>query len=456
MARIVIIGTGLTGLSAAYHLEQRGFFDYEIFDQTDTPGGLCRSITQDGFTFDYTGHLLHISDPYIRELIQQLIGFDQFNTIERRSYIYSHNTYTHYPFQVHLKGLPSSVIAECIAGFIKRKKLTREPRSFIEWVNAQFGAGFGKHFFFPYQQKIFATHVRSIAASWTGRFVPSTTLEQIIDGIVHDKTDEKIGYNAQFFYPKRDGISLLGNSIARVLSQPLRMNYRVTKIDTTKQVVKFENGHEEPYNHLINTMPLDHFLSLIREKSSMNVKSAQSKLRCNSVINFNLGINKPAISEKHWIYFPENQYPFYRLGFPHNFTSAATPPDCSSLYGEFAHIGKSQEWQTQTAKTAIAATMKLLKFSKQDIATQLIIPIQHAYVIFDRWRDKNLEGLLTQLREHQLHSIGRYGAWKYASMQEALLDGKQIAEQLTVMPARRLHMPKQKIKQKPLTGHTTP
>jgi protoporphyrinogen oxidase len=83
MAKIVIIGAGLTGLSTAYHLEKKGFHDYLIFDKESSPGGLCRSVIQDGFTFDYTGHLLHVGDNYFRSLIDKLVGFDSFNTIHR-------------------------------------------------------------------------------------------------------------------------------------------------------------------------------------------------------------------------------------------------------------------------------------------------------------------------------------------------------------------------------------
>jgi hypothetical protein len=60
--------------------------------------------------------------------------------------------------------------------------------------------------------------------------------------------------------------------------------------------------------------------------------------------------------------------------------------------------------------------------------TEKIITIPHAYVIYDRWRDANINKLHDQLKEYAIHSVGRYGAWKYASMQEGVLDGKQIAE----------------------------
>ena len=67
MAKIVIAGAGLTGLSTAYHLEKNKFDDFEIYEKENEVGGLCRSVKQDGFTFDYTGHLLHINDIYFEK-----------------------------------------------------------------------------------------------------------------------------------------------------------------------------------------------------------------------------------------------------------------------------------------------------------------------------------------------------------------------------------------------------
>ena len=431
MADIVILGAGLTGLSAAYHLERQGFYDYKLFEKDATVGGLCRSVQQDGFTFDYTGHLLHINDPYFKSFIETITGgIDQFNTIHRRSFIYSHETYTHYPYQINLHGLPPEVIAECIEGFVARKKSSAQHPTFYQWVLTNFGAGFGRHFFFPYQEKIFAYDVKKLSASWTGRFVPQTSLREMISGALQPKLDTAVGYNAQFFYPKSGGIEYWIKKLHQQLQLPVQTNYTVTKINTLRKIVYFSNGHEEPYNQLITTMPLDFLLAHLEEKSHTSLFKASEQLRCNSVINFNWGVNRPDLSEKHWIYFPETQYPFYRLGFPHNFASSMAPAGCSSLYGEFSHIKQPAETVQQTLATARAATQKLFGLADHEIMTEKIITIPHAYVIYDRWRDANINKIHAQLADYAIYSVGRYGAWKYASMQEGVLDGKDIAEKL--------------------------
>ncbi|HLB40994.1 MAG TPA: FAD-dependent oxidoreductase [Candidatus Babeliales bacterium] len=432
MAEIVILGAGLTGLSAAYHLEQQNCSDYVLFEKDATVGGLRRTVQQDGFTFDYTGHLLHINDPYFQQLIYQLLAPEQFNQISRRSYIYSQERYTKYPFQVNIYGLPVQTIIECIQGYLQRPIHSRTD-TFYQWAQANFGAGITKYFLAPYQRKIFAYDIHKLSASWTGRFVPATSLSQMLAGALSDQNPsaQQIGYNANFVYPKQGGIFAWVQALYQQIKQPVQLNYQAQTIDLVRRQVRFTNGHIEPFKQLISTIPLDHLLTNLREPSNLNLRTQAKKLRCNSVINFNLGVNRPDLSDKHWIYFPEPQFAFYRLGFPHNFTKYATPPNCSSLYGEFAYLRASKKAVQAQLQQALVDTKKLLQISAAEILTEKIIQIPHAYVIYNHWRDTNLPTILTRLAAQGIDSCGRYGAWKYASMQEAILDGKLAAEKVT-------------------------
>jgi protoporphyrinogen oxidase len=433
MAEIVIIGAGLTGLSAAYHLEKQGFTDYKLFEKEAEVGGLCRSVYQDGFTFDYTGHLLHINDAYFKEFISTVAGFENFNTIHRKSFIYSQDTYTHYPFQVNLHGLPARTITECIEGFINRPRTKKLPLDFKKWVLTSFGKGIAEHFFYPYQEKIFSYPVDKLSASWTGRFVPKTSLTEMIQGAIQPPQEQQIGYNAQFFYPKQEGIFFWIKRLYQQLQQPVYTNHTVTSINLNEKKVIFADGSSEHYKTLINTMPLNIFLKLLTGHSAQPLKNASKKLLCNSVVNFNLGIERENFSDKHWIYYPEKQYPFYRIGFSNNFAQSMAPAGCSSLYGEFSHLQKPQHEVEELLACALQQTKKILHIADSEIVTEKIITIPHAYVIFDRWRDNNLPKLLTRLAQENIHSIGRYGAWKYSSMQEGLLEGKAISE--TLLPS---------------------
>jgi protoporphyrinogen oxidase len=455
VAKIVILGAGLSGLSTSFHLERNGVLDYKLFEKSSTPGGLCRSVHQDGFTFDYTGHLLHVSDPYFKDFLTNIIGLHNFNLIERRSFVYSHDTYTAYPFQTNLYGLPTKVIAECIEGFIKRNTSRRTPRTMHEWTLKHFGAGIGKHFLFPYNKKLWCLDAHEQHPSWTQRFVPTTSLEAMIEGAIKPRAIDGRGYNSNFYYPKQGGIASFSNDVAKTLTKPIHYEYEAKNINLKERSVTFTNGHKEFYEQLVSTLPLNTFLKMLTEPAHLNLARSAPKLRCNSVVNFNLGLSIPDLSEKHWIYFPELKYAFYRVGFWNNFASSMAKKGCSSLYGEFSYVATNKSPQAVHALTqrSIKQILHVLGITKNDIVTQKILNLEHAYVMYDTWREKNLPKILEGLKNEQIQSIGRYGAWKYSSMQDAILDGKEAAEKLLAVKKTFIAAPKTTLIQ-PTGTHT--
>ena len=50
--KVIIIGAGIAGLSAASYLQRNGY-DTEIFEAHSLPGGLCTSWKRVDYTFDY-------------------------------------------------------------------------------------------------------------------------------------------------------------------------------------------------------------------------------------------------------------------------------------------------------------------------------------------------------------------------------------------------------------------
>jgi len=426
MAQIAVIGAGLTGLSTAYALEQRGMYDYALFESESTCGGLCRTVRNEGFTFDYTGHFLHCTHPDALKFLEQTLSIDKLNRITRNSSIYSQGAYTHFPYQSNLHGLPISTIAECIEGFVQKKIPSNVPReSFACWVMENFGAGFAKHFFYPYQEKLLCHSVQTITDSWVGRFVPDTTLEKIIEGIINP-SPTNVGYNAHFYYPQAGGIDNLIASILRKLVNRPHMNHKATSIDVDKRIIYFNNGHHESFEFLVSTVPLKTILHSLNKRE---YEDAASHLKCNFLLNINFGFEQPEIVPYHWIYYPEKIYPFFRIGVPHLLTQTMAPAHHSSLAIEIASTSEPPSLKKAVSK-ARSVIKTLFKIKPQKIVHECILKLPHAYVLYDRWRDQHLVGLLNDLEKQKIYSIGRYGAWKYSSMQEAILDGMQAADRI--------------------------
>lgn len=433
VADIIILGAGLTGLSAAFHLEQLNVLDYQIFEKNDRPGGLLQSVSCDGFTFDHTGHLLHISDDYFRAFLNSLADLESnFLFVQRRSAIFSHNTLTDYPFQMNLYGLPLPVIAECLEGFIKRSSKLRNPGTFHDWVMKHFGKGIGKHFFFPYNSKLLAYDLKKIHPSWTGRFVPSTTLEALIQGALQNKPLEGVGYNSSFYYPKQGGIEFIIHRLLKRINAHVQTSHTVVEIDMHAKMVTFSNGRQERFKKLISTLPLNTLLNLLKEPSNSTLKKGAQNLECNSVINLNLAFSQKLDNDKHWIYTPEKEFPFYRLGFWNNVCQSSVPPQHTAAYVEMSYLPGTKT-DLQLRRLIDQGRKKTLDFfglSSADIVLEKILHLQHAYVIYNNWREKNLNNVLNQLKNNNIHSVGRFGEWKYSSMQDAVLDGKNVAQQI--------------------------
>ncbi len=428
MADVIILGAGLTGLSAAYHLDAQGI-EYTIFEKADRAGGLLKSAKEGGYTFDHTGHFLHVSDDGFKTFLDETIGLTSFDIIQRRSAIFSHNTLTEYPFQMNLHGLPTAVIAECIEGFVKRHTRTKDPQTFYAWVLKHFGTGFGKHFFFSYNKKILAYNLKKVHPAWTGRFVPSTTLHDIIEGCFEKKERAGIGYNSSFYYPQQGGIESIIRGITRTITQPIKPLHDVCAIDPATRTVHFTNGHQETYKTLVSTLPLNRLLTIIKAPTNTSFSQAAKHLVHNSVVNINMGFNTAIPLDKHWIYFPEEQYPFYRLGFWHNVSKSLVPVNHTAVYGEFSYVANrtKPDHVKKLVDQAISKTLAFLQLNQQHKTVEKMLQLEHAYVIYDSWREQHLHSLLSSLAGFNIHSIGRYGAWKYSSMQEAYQDGKAVA-----------------------------
>src|SRR5258706_1614066 len=213
---VVILGAGLTGLSAARHLAE----PCVVLEREDEVGGLARTHVEQGFTFDCTGHLLHLRDPRVQALVATLLP-DVFTRHERRALIYSKGVYTAYPFQANLHGLPPDVVQECVTGFVEaevRRAEEGEPDlatiGFREWTERTFGEGIARHFLLPYNAKLWRTDLDDVECGWGSWSIPRPTLRGILSAAL-GTTVAGLGYNPTFLYPRRGGISVLPEGLAR-------------------------------------------------------------------------------------------------------------------------------------------------------------------------------------------------------------------------------------------------
>jgi UDP-galactopyranose mutase len=487
---VVVVGAGPTGLSAAYHLGE----DALLLEQNDSVGGWCRSVQVNGFTFDYAGHIMFSNDPYVHEMYKLLLG-ENVHWQNREAWIFSKNVFTRYPFQGALYGLPPQVIKECIVGAIearfgnlkgsgkppgingstngngklhvngssngnghacKDKGLTdccadgilestarlghrnghgaangsTEPENFEEFIYRVWGAGIAKHFAIPYNKKLWAVPLTEMETSWLGGRVPLPDPEEMIEGALQP-VPKPMGPNARFGYPLFGGFQSLMNGFLPHLKGPLWLNTRVVSVSPSRHTLTLDDGRELRYEQLISTMPLPVLIRVMGAEAPAEVRTAARGLRYVSVRCVHLGVGRPNLTEKHWIYYPEDTV-FHRIFVQGNASPHCNPPGgfgltCEITYSERKPLPCDGE---ALVRRCIADCHKVGIFNPEDpILAAEQCDLRHAYVVYDHARPKNVRVIREWLKAQDILLAGRYSEWEYYNPDHAFLAGKRAAEQ---------------------------
>jgi protoporphyrinogen oxidase len=155
------------------------------------------------------------------------------------------------------------------------------------------------------------------------------------------------------------------------------------------------------------------------------------------VYNLNMAVAREQVSDKHWLYFPEAEYPFYRIGFPMNFSPDLGRSGCSSMYVEMSHRPTEQQSEEELVSLARRGMERAgILRSDDEIVVADVKDLHYAYVYFDRHRARTVPAMLAELERRGIYSIGRYGAWEHTSMEDAIGQGKQLAQRLQARGAQ--------------------
>ena len=477
----VIIGAGPTGLSASYHYGKGAL----VLDKNQTVGGWCRSVEDGGYTFDYAGHIMFSNDPYVLKMYDKLLGSNLHWQL-REAWVYSKDVYTRYPFQGALFGLPPTVITECIVGAIEARfgRLAHSSstaqhaasaneksigdccadgsvdlassssmtvvaseaaangapakgENFEAFIYRVWGAGIAKHFAIPYNKKLWTVPLTDMETSWLGGRVPLPDLTEIIDGALQP-VGKPMGPNARFGYPLKGGFQALMSGFLPHLEGKIEHAAEVAQVLPREHTVALTDGRRFHYDHLLSTMPLPELIKVIGAEAPEEIRAAARDLKHISIRCVNLGIRRPALTEKHWIYYPEEAI-FHRI-----FVQGNASPECNAPggFGITCEISYSP-WKPlpldghALIERCIADCIKVGIFHADDIvdvANQVDMP--YAYVVYDHRRAQNVATVKSWLAQYDILLAGRYSEWEYYNSDHAFIAGKKAAETLLALAAR--------------------
>ena len=461
----IILGAGPTGLSAGYHLGHGSL----LLEQNERVGGWCRSIERDGFTFDYAGHIMFSNDPYVQSLYGKLLG-SNVHWQDREAWIYSKRTYTRYPFQGALYGLPPDVLKDCIVGAIEarfgplngvkapdtakpsssiadccadgileataafetRKSSANDDTSaenFEQFIYRVWGKGIAKHFAIPYNRKLWSVPLSEMETSWLGGRVPLPDLEDMIDGALQPVPKPQ-GPNARFGYPLRGGFQALMDGFLPMMKCELATGARVARIDPVRHTLELADGQRYRYQHLISTAPLPELAKLLGDALPDRLRAAAARLRHVSVRCVHLGVRRPRVTDKHWIYYPEDTV-FHRVFVQGNASPYCNPADgfgltCEITYSPYKPLPCDGDALTERC-IADCIEVGLLR-PDDEVVVREQVDMPYAYVVYDHARAENVAALRKWTQQADITLAGRYAEWEYYNSDHAFIAGKRAAE----------------------------
>jgi len=419
--KIVIIGAGPTGLAAGYRLKELGHNNFRILEARDKVGGLASSETNaNGFTYDIGGHVLFSHYEYFDRLFDKLMGND-YQELQREAWVWMFNRWLPYPFQNNIKYLPKPVILECVMGLIEAQKKPLDVsrfQNFEDFIHGVFGSGIAKYFMMPYNFKVWAHPPKMLNKEWIGQRVSVVDIKKVLGNVILDRDDAGWGPNATFKYPRFGGTGGLFERMRPFVNDNLRTNADVVGIDTEKKEVVTSDGTRESYDELLSTMPIDILVSRMNGAVPDSIKDEAKRLRHSGSLIVGVGIRQPAPSTRCWMYFPEDNCPFYRLTYLSNY-SPEVVPDASTHYSILAEISRS-DFKEEDADCIIEETIQGLINTKmisqcdvQDIVDTHLIERDYTYPVPGLERDEALGAIHPFLESHNIYSRGRFGAWRY-------------------------------------------
>ncbi len=438
--KIVILGAGPTGLGAGYRLKELGYRNFHIYDRNPYIGGLASSFTDSaGFTWDIGGHVMFSHYKYYDECFEKLMG-DDFQLNNRECWVRMFDSWVPYPFQNNIRHLPKQVTLECLSGLIEAqtKRNHKKARNFDEFIDAVFGDGIARHFMKPYNFKVWAHPAEMMNKEWIGERVAVLDIYRALKNVVLETDDFGWGPNNQFKFPLFGGTGEFYRRFGPALDGHITLEKKVDFINLARKEIRFSDGDVVNYDILITTMPLDKLCNdVLNGEVPREIKQATRGLKHSGGYMVGIGIKQPCPSTKSWMYFPEDNCPFYRVTYLSNYSPYMTPDKdryysllCETSYSEFKPVDAGRIVEDTIQGLINAGLLK--EEDRADIVDTWTYHAEYSYPTPTIDRDEILSRAIPFLEQHDIYSRGRFGMWKYevANTDHTLMQGVELINRL--------------------------
>jgi protoporphyrinogen oxidase len=437
--RIVIVGAGPTGLGAAHRLHECGARNWTLLEGAPHAGGLASSFTDPrGFTWDVGGHVQFSHYEYFDRVMLECLGNDGWLHHRREAFIWICGRFIPYPLQNNIRHLPPAALEQCLLGLASLARSPHgPPANFGEWIDGTFGPGLAEIFLRPYNEKVWAYPPELLSAAWCADRVAVPDVATVMHSLAEGTDDTSWGPNSTFAFPRRGGTGAIWRACAeRLPADALRFNARLTRLDLDRRVAVTEGGETFPYDALISTMPLRELIKVSGQLQLWPLAERGLLYSTTHVVGLGLqGRPRRDVADKCWMYFPEDNCPFYRATVFSNY-SPHNVPDIRrhwSLMLEVSDTAHKPVDRDRLLEEVIdgALNTRLIE-RREDIVSTWSYRADYGYPTPGLHRDDALAGILPVFEAADVYSRGRFGSWKYevSNQDHSFMQGVEVVERL--------------------------
>lgn len=420
----LVLGAGIAGLSAVYHLGLVGKKTV-VFEKHDRWGGLCDNFEVDGFRFDHAIHLSFTCDEYVKKLFRESCEYHTHVPIIGNIY---RNHWIKHPAQNNLYPLKIEEKVAAIVDFAQNNNPADNIQNYEMWLRAQYGNYFAEHFPMPYTKKYWTVEAKALGTSWIGERMYRPSLQEVLTGAMSEETPNTY-YADEMRYPQKGGYKSFLSVMADKCD--IRLNKKAISIDSRTKKVMFEDGKIEHYETLISSIPLPELIKLIKDVPKHVIEASQM-LTATSVALVSVGLKSANTPPHLWFYIYNADFLPARCYSPSLKSKDNVPDECTSLQFE-VHYSKDKPLKLEgdsLIEHVIEKGSALGLFEKNDIAVTDYRKLPYGNVLFKHGMEEKRSIVHEYLDSINIKYCGRFGEWDYLWSDQSLMSGKRVADKI--------------------------
>ncbi|MBR29814.1 MAG: hypothetical protein CMN77_00775 [Spirochaetaceae bacterium] len=440
--KVAVIGAGPAGMSAAYCLARAGLKDVDVYEASDSVGGLARTIELWNQDVDIGPHRFFSSDKRVNELWLEVAQKD-YKMVNRLTRIYYKKKFYYYPLKPFnaLFNLGIFQALLCVLSYGKQRIApTPEDGSFEAWVTRRFGKRLFRIFFKTYTEKLWGIPCEKLDSDFAAQRIKKLSLyEAIKNAILPSKKNKHKTLVDQFAYPV-GGTGAIYERMAESVKQrggSVHLNSPVQNViqkDGKATGLQLEDGTVKEYDHIISTMPLTLMVTRLPEVPE-DILERTRKLKFRNTIIVFLNINALDLFPDQWLYVHSPELDTGRITNFRNWIPEVYGQEKTTILAlELWCYDEDPVWKETNDSLIEKASREIRStglIGKSEILGGHVYRIPRCYPVYDTGYKENLEPVENYLSSvKNLHVIGRYGAFKYNNQDHSILMGMLAAENI--------------------------